>query len=76
MMGCSTYNAWIELHDAYDIQDPYVIMKGVCNLVNLQMDEDGNNYACTYMSQFDVMLLEININNLAMESIFMLMYIS
>ncbi|KAJ2314383.1 hypothetical protein IWW54_000948 [Coemansia sp. RSA 2705] len=51
-------------------------MNGIHNLVNLQMDEDGNDDVRAYMSQFDAMLLEINTNDLTVDSIFVLMFIS
>ncbi|KAJ2313326.1 hypothetical protein IWW54_001585 [Coemansia sp. RSA 2705] len=50
-------------------------MNRIRNLVNLQMDEDGDDDIHTYMSQFDVMLLEINTNDLTVESIFTLIFI-
>ncbi|KAJ2311932.1 hypothetical protein H4S02_008162, partial [Coemansia sp. RSA 2611] len=51
-------------------------MNRIRNLVNLQMDEDSDDDVHTYMSQFDAMLLEINTNDLTMDSIFTLMFIS
>ncbi|KAJ2388982.1 hypothetical protein H4S02_002596, partial [Coemansia sp. RSA 2611] len=50
-------------------------MNGIRNLVNLQMDKDGDDDARAYMSHFDAMLLEINTNELTVDSIFMLMFI-
>ncbi|KAJ2308042.1 hypothetical protein IWW55_000663 [Coemansia sp. RSA 2706] len=42
-------------------------MNGIRNLVNLQMDEDGDDDVRAYMSQFDAMLLEINTNDLTLD---------
>ncbi|KAJ2307128.1 hypothetical protein IWW55_001126 [Coemansia sp. RSA 2706] len=73
--GKSAFAAWCYLNDAYAVQDSNVIMNRIRNLVNLQMDEDGDDDIHTYMSQFDVMLLEINTNDLTVESIFTLIFI-
>ncbi|KAJ2302616.1 hypothetical protein IWW55_003334, partial [Coemansia sp. RSA 2706] len=72
----SAHAAWRTLIDAYDIQDSNVIMNGICNLVNLQMDEDGDDDVRDYISRFDTMMLEINTNDLTVESIFTLIFIS
>ncbi|KAJ2386127.1 hypothetical protein H4S02_004002 [Coemansia sp. RSA 2611] len=53
-----------------------MIMNGIRNLVNLQMDEDSDDDVRTYMSRFDAMLLEINTNDLTVDSIFTLMFFS
>ncbi|KAJ2736849.1 hypothetical protein H4R23_001935, partial [Coemansia sp. Cherry 401B] len=74
--GKSAYTAWRYLNDAYTIQDSNAIMNGIRNLVNLQMDEDGDDDVRAYMSRFDAMLLEINTNDLTVDSIFALMFIS
>ncbi|KAJ2723154.1 hypothetical protein H4R23_004392, partial [Coemansia sp. Cherry 401B] len=74
--GKSTYVAWRYLNDTYAIQDSNAIMNGIRNLVNLQMDEDGDDDVRAYMSRFDAMLMEINTNDLTMDSIFTLMFIS
>ncbi|KAJ2325221.1 hypothetical protein IWW51_002891, partial [Coemansia sp. RSA 2702] len=74
--GKSAYTAWRYLNDAYAIQDSNTIMNRIHNLVNLQMDEDGDDNVRTYMSRFDAMLLEINTNDLTVDSIFALMFIS
>ncbi|KAJ2328667.1 hypothetical protein IWW51_001065, partial [Coemansia sp. RSA 2702] len=74
--GKTAYAAWHYLNDAYAIQDSNAIMNGIRNLVNLQMDEDGDDDVRAYMSRFDAMLLEINTNDLTVDSIFTLMFIS
>ncbi|KAJ2322543.1 hypothetical protein IWW51_004187, partial [Coemansia sp. RSA 2702] len=51
-------------------------MNGIHNLVNLQMDKDGDDDVHNYISCFDMMMLEINTNDLTVESIFMLIFIS
>ncbi|KAJ1839905.1 hypothetical protein LPJ70_004879, partial [Coemansia sp. RSA 2708] len=51
-------------------------MNGIRNLVNLQMDEDGDDDVRDYISHFDTMMLEINTNDLTVESIFTLIFIS
>ncbi|KAJ1826828.1 hypothetical protein LPJ70_007644, partial [Coemansia sp. RSA 2708] len=72
----SAHAAWRTLIDAYDIQDLNAIMNGIRNLVNLQMDEDGDDDVRDYISHFDTMMLEINTNDLTVESIFTLIFIS
>ncbi|KAJ2729997.1 hypothetical protein H4R23_003399, partial [Coemansia sp. Cherry 401B] len=62
--GSSAHAAWRTLIDAYDIQDSNAIMNGIRNLVNLQMDEDGDDDVRDYISHFDTMMLEINTNDL------------
>ncbi|KAJ2319682.1 hypothetical protein IWW52_001824, partial [Coemansia sp. RSA 2704] len=74
--GKSAYAAWRYLNDAYAVQDSNAIMNGIRNRVNLQMDEDGDDDVRAYMSRFDAMLLEINTNDLTVDSIFTLMFIS
>ncbi|KAJ2390374.1 hypothetical protein H4S02_001895 [Coemansia sp. RSA 2611] len=48
--GKTAYAAWHYLNDAYAVQDSNVIMNRIRNLVNLQMDKDGNNDVRVYMS--------------------------
>ncbi|KAJ2295878.1 hypothetical protein IWW55_005295, partial [Coemansia sp. RSA 2706] len=74
--GKTAYAAWRYLNDTYAIQDSNMIMNGIRNLVNLQMDEDSDDDVRTYMSRFDAMLLEINTNDLTVDSIFTLMFFS
>ncbi|KAJ2313357.1 hypothetical protein IWW54_001566 [Coemansia sp. RSA 2705] len=73
--GKSAFTAWRTLTDAYDIQDSNAIMNGIRKLVNLHMDEDGDDDVRAYISRFDTLMMEINTNDLTVESIFTLIFI-